>query len=312
MGIVSSKTSLAKQHYTATEAGFHRSWYPLCLARDLAAGKVTGRDFLGTRVVAYRDQAGKPVVQSAWCPHLGADLSVGQIVDGRLRCAYHHWSFDGTGACAHIPTGDKIPAAAHIFTYPAEEKWGLVWAFNGEHADFDVPRIPGAEPETIEHEAIERGERPWDTWVAVSNGVDFQHLRTLHGLPAASMPNEIEVEAGGIEFKVESPYHLQHGRVTGTNVFAQHLRIGGQDMFMLFSGAPIEPGRSSGFGVIGVPKGQGARLANVRAMVDKLNGEDAPVLESIRFRRGLLTASDRHLARYFKYVEEFPCFLPPE
>ena len=30
----------------------------------------------------------------------------------------------------------------------------------------------------------------------------------------------------------------------------------------------------------------------------------------IRFRRGLLTASDRHLARYLKYVEEFPCFLP--
>jgi len=203
-------------------------------------------------------------------------------------------------------------SAARIFTYPAEENWGLVWAFNGERADFAVPRIPGAEPETIEHEAIERGERPWDTWVAVSNGVDFQHLRTLHGLPAASMPNEIEVEAGGIEFKVESPYHLQHGRITGTNVFAQHLRIGGQDMFMLFSGAPIEPGRSSGFGVIGVPKGQGARLANVRTMVDKLNGEDAPVLESIRFRRGLLTASDRHLGRYFKYVEEFPCFLPPE
>src|SRR5260370_1450951 len=298
MGVVSSKTSLAKQHHTATEAGFHRSWYPLCLAGDLAAGKVIGRHFLGTRVVAYGDDAGKAVVQRAWCPHLGADLSGGQIVAGRLRCAYHHWSFDGTGACAHIPTGDKIPAAARVFTYPAEEKWGLVWAFNGEHADFDVPRIPGAEPETIEHEAIERGERPWDTWVAVSNGVDFQHLRTLHGLPAASMPNEIEVEAGGIEFKVESPYHLQHGRITGTNVFAQHLRIGGQDMFMLFSGAPIEPGRSSGFFMVGVPKGQGARLPQVRAMADKLNEEDAPVLNTIRFRRGLLTASYRHLARY--------------
>ena len=32
----------------------------------------------------------------------------------------------------------------------------------------------------------------------------------------------------------------------------------------------------------------------------------------IRFRRGLLTASDRHLARYLKYVEEFPCFLPAQ
>ena len=46
-------------------------------------------------------------------------------------------------------------------------------------------------------------------------------------------------------------------------------------------------------------------------MADQLNEEDAPVLNTIRFRRGLLTASDRHLARYFKYVEEFPCFLPP-
>jgi phenylpropionate dioxygenase-like ring-hydroxylating dioxygenase large terminal subunit len=310
MGVVSSKTSLAKQHYTATEAGFHRSWYPLCLARDLAAGKVIGRDFLGTRVVAYRDAAGKPVVQSAWCPHLGADLSLGQIVDGRLRCAYHHWSFDGTGACAHIPSGDKIPSAARIFTYPSEEKWGIVWSFNGERADFPVPQIPDAEPDTIEYEAHERGERPWDTWVAVSNGVDFQHLHTLHGIPKASMPEELQVEAAAVAFRVESPYHLQAGRISGTNAFAQHLRMGGQDMFMLFSGAPIEPGRSRGFFVVGVPKGQAERLAQVRSMADKLNEEDAPVLNTIRFRRGLLTASDRHLARYFKYVDEFPTFLP--
>jgi hypothetical protein len=47
-------------------------------------------------------------------------------------------------------------------------------------------------------------------------------------------------------------------------------------------------------------------------MVDRLNGEDLPVLSTLRFRRGLLTASDRHLARYFRYVEEFPCFLPTE
>jgi phenylpropionate dioxygenase-like ring-hydroxylating dioxygenase large terminal subunit len=311
MGVVTSRTQLAKQHNTLTEAGFHRSWYPVCLAADLAAGNVTGRDFLGTRVVAWRDASGKPVVQSAWCPHLGADLSVGQVVDGRLRCAYHHWSFDGAGACAHIPTGDNIPSAARIFTYPAEEKWGLVWAFNGEAPDHAVPRIPGAEPDTIDHAAYERGERPWETWVAVSNGVDFQHLRTLHGLPAASMPDELQVDAGSVEFRVESPYHLQHGRITGTNTFAQHLRLGGQDMFQLFTGAPIEPGRSNGFFVVGVPKGQAARLPEVKTMVDRLNAEDTPVLNTIRFRRGLLTASDRHLARYFRYVDEFPTFLPP-
>ena len=76
-------------------------------------------------------------------------------------------------------------------------------------------------------------------------------------------------------------------------------------------GAPVEPGWSSGRFVVGVPKGEEARLPEVRAMVDRLNAEDLPVLKTIRFRRGLLTASDRQLARYFKYVEEFPCFLPP-
>jgi phenylpropionate dioxygenase-like ring-hydroxylating dioxygenase large terminal subunit len=309
MGVVTAKSKLSAEQQ-APDSGFHRCWYPVALARDLAAGAVIGRDFLGTRVVVYRDAAGKPVVQSAWCPHLGADLSVGQIADGLLRCPYHHWSFDNHGLCARIPTGDKIPAAARIFTYPSEEAWGLVWAFNGEHADFAVPRLPGAEETTIVHEAHERGQRPWDVWVAVSNGVDFQHLRTLHGLPAASMPERLDVEEGAIEFRVESPYHLQHGRISGTNTFAQHLRIGGADMFMLFSGAPIEPGKSIGYFVVGVPEGSAEKLADVRAMVDRLNAEDSPVLDTIRFRRGLLTASDRHLARYFKYVDEFPCFVP--
>ena len=83
-------------------------------------------------------------------------------------------------------------------------------------------------------------------------------------------------------------------------------------MFQMFTGAPIAPGRSRGFFVVGVPKGEGQRLPEVAAMVDRLSAEDAPVLSTMRFRRGLLTASDRHLARYFKYVEEFPTFLPPE
>jgi phenylpropionate dioxygenase-like ring-hydroxylating dioxygenase large terminal subunit len=311
MGVVTSRTSLAAEPPIEAVDGFHRSWYPVCLAEELAGESIVGQEFLGTRVVAYRDPEGRPVVQSAWCPHLGADLSIGKIVEGRLRCPYHHWSFDKGGVCAHIPSGDKIPSAARIFTFPAAEAWGLIWAFNGERPDFDVPRLPGAEEGEIAYQAIRRGDRPWDAWVAVSNGVDFQHLRTLHGMPVDSMPETLDVDVGGIEFKVESPYHLQHGRITGTNTFAQHLRLGGRDMFQLFTGAPLGPRRSTGFFVVGVPKGEEARLPDVRAMVDRLNAEDAPVLGSMRFRRGLLTASDRHLARYLKYVDEFPCFLPP-
>jgi nitrite reductase/ring-hydroxylating ferredoxin subunit len=311
MGVVTAKSKLSLDQQTVPEAGFHRCWYPVALARDLSNGSVIGRDFLGTRVVAYRDAAGRAVVQGAWCPHLGADLSLGQIAGGRLRCPYHHWSFGTDGACVHIPTGDKVPPAAKIFTYPTDEVWGLVWAFNGEQADTTVPRIPDADESTIVYDTFERGRRPWDTWIAVSNGVDFQHLETLHGIPAVSRPEHLTVEPGGIEFRVESPLHLQHGRISGTNVFAQHLRFGGHDMFMLFCGAPVEPGSSLGYLVVGVPKDAGERLPAVRAMADKLGEEDAPVLSTMRFRRGLLTASDRHLATYFRYVDNFPCFAPP-
>ncbi len=312
MGVVSTMTerSLAQDRYP--EGGYHRCWYPVCLARDLEAGAPVGRDLLGTRLVAWRDPASsKAVVQTAWCPHLGADLSLGQVVEGRLRCPYHHWSFDGSGTCRHIPSGDRIPPAARIFAYPTAEAWGLVWAFNGDTPDYPVPGIPDAEEGTIAFEAHERPRAPFDGWIAVSNGVDFQHLQTLHGLLASALPDSVAIDPAGMEYTVESPFHLQHGRISGTNCFSQHLRVGAREMFMQFSGAPIEPGWSSGFFVVGVPKGEEARLPEVRTMAERLQAEDAPVLRSIRFRRGLLTASDRHLARYLKYVEEFATFLPP-
>ncbi|MBV8393354.1 MAG: Rieske 2Fe-2S domain-containing protein [Alphaproteobacteria bacterium] len=309
MGVVTAKSRLAQEQ--EGDEGYHRAWFPVCLSSELAAGAPIGRAFLGTKVVAWRDAAGTPVVQKAWCPHLGADLSLGQVVEDGLRCPYHHWSFDTGGACVKIPTGDKIPAAARIFTYPAEEAWGIVWAFNGETADFAPPRLPDAVEGEIAYEANKRGHRKFDTWVAVSNGVDFQHLQTLHGLPRTVMPETLDVDAGGLEFRVETPFYMQHGRISGTNTFAQHLKLGDTDMFQLFTGVPLGPNSSMGYYVVGVPKGAEARLGEVRAMVDRLSAEDAPVLETIRFRRGLLTASDRHLARYFKYVEEFPTFCAP-
>jgi len=81
-------------------------------------------------------------------------------------------------------------------------------------------------------------------------------------------------------------------------------------MFMLFCGAPIGPGSSSGYLVVGVPREAAEKLPDVFAMADRLNEEDTPVLSTMRFRRGLLTTSDRHLATYFRYVDDFPCFAP--
>ncbi len=298
-----------------TAEGFHQSWFPLALASEIVPGQVVGRDFLGTRVILSRDADGRALVQSAFCPHLGADLSVGQVVDGQIRCAYHHWRFDCSGRCVDIPAGDKIPPGARIATYPSAEAWGLVWAFNGERQLFPVPGIPGATEREICYEARFRGTRPVDPWVAVSNGVDFQHLRTLHGLSAVD-PDGVTVAENHMEYRIETPSFVQHVLITGVNTFSQHLVFGGEDLFMLFSGAPMAHGQTMGFYVYGVPAtgtaGDAAKLENLRGFMQRLIAEDAPVLDTIRFRPRVLVASDRHLARFFRFVREFPRAAPPD
>jgi hypothetical protein len=234
-------------------------------------------------------------------------------------CAYHHWRFDASGTCVDIPTGDKIPPGAKIFSYPTAEAWGLVWAFNGETPLFGVPRIPGINEDDLAFETRLRGIRQVPPWVSTSNGIDFQHLRTLHNLPT-SAPEVIEVQDYAIEYRVEATGYMQHGRITGTNVFAQHLRRQGMEAFMLFAGAPVDRHRSRSFNVVGVRRADdseaarqavNAALRELCSFVDKLVAEDEPVLNTMRFRKGALVASDRHLARYFKYVDEFPSGAPP-
>ena len=317
--------AVSHQEQSAPDSvGFHQSWFPVGLSSEVSPGTVVGRDFLGTRVVLYRDAQGKALVQSAYCAHLGADLSIGQVVDGQIRCAFHHWRYASDGRCVHIPTGDKIPPGARVFTYPSAEAWGLIWAFNGETPLFDVPRMPGAEEGELIFEAHRRGTRPVDFWIATANAVDFQHLRSLHKLPAAD-PDMINASKYGMEFQYQDEvpgFFIRHGRITGTNTFTLRGRHAGNEIFMMFSGAPVSHGKSMAYYGVGMRRANAAALggepavhkclSGLRDFIDKLAEEDTPIFNTIRFRKGVLVASDRYLSRFFKYVGEFPRALPPD
>jgi phenylpropionate dioxygenase-like ring-hydroxylating dioxygenase large terminal subunit len=59
----------------------------------------------GVPLVVLRPAADAPPVAFAdRCPHRLVPLSAATLADGRLRCAYHGWQFDGSGACVDLPS----------------------------------------------------------------------------------------------------------------------------------------------------------------------------------------------------------------
>jgi phenylpropionate dioxygenase-like ring-hydroxylating dioxygenase large terminal subunit len=71
----------------------------------------------GLRAVAWTDADGRRRVARDVCPHRRAPLSAGRVEDGHLTCAYHGWSFDGSGTCRALPAvgpGGRIPNRARL------------------------------------------------------------------------------------------------------------------------------------------------------------------------------------------------------
>lgn len=79
------------------------------------------------------------------CRHLGASLSLGQVVDGTLlRCMYHGWTYDGTGRCVEIPSrgGAAVPSEARVRAYAVRERYGLVWVCLEDTPVAEIPAFP--------------------------------------------------------------------------------------------------------------------------------------------------------------------------
>ena len=74
-------------------------WYLLCESASLAPGDVVPLHYFGRELVLYRTEGGRAVVADAHCPHMGAHLGYGGVVDGEgIRCPFHHWRYDVDGA----------------------------------------------------------------------------------------------------------------------------------------------------------------------------------------------------------------------
>jgi len=165
------------------------AWY-VALPSGRLGRRPVGLQLFGTPVVAWRDGGGRPVVMERRCPHQGADLSLGRVTDGSLRCPFHHWRFDASGACVEASGAARIPAGARVRSYPVAERYGFVWVwYGGVEPLYEVPDFP---PLTGSLGPVRRYAFTYRTPVpprrVLENAFDPAHFRFVHGLPRRTSP----------------------------------------------------------------------------------------------------------------------------
>ncbi len=103
-------------------------WHPVASSTEVAAAPIAAT-LLDRALVLWRDGADSIQAWADQCPHRGAKLSLGKVVNGHLKCGYHGWQFDAGGQCVLVPALPTFtPPPSHCArVYEAREAYGLVW-----------------------------------------------------------------------------------------------------------------------------------------------------------------------------------------
>jgi phenylpropionate dioxygenase-like ring-hydroxylating dioxygenase large terminal subunit len=110
-----------------------RYWHPVFVAKALPQRRVVAVRVAGRDIALFRTADGALGALEDKCVHRRLKLSVGRVVDDRLRCAYHGWSFtvDGRGESPGTPT-----LSACATSYACREAHGAIWV---RERDADQP-----------------------------------------------------------------------------------------------------------------------------------------------------------------------------
>jgi nitrite reductase/ring-hydroxylating ferredoxin subunit len=310
-------------------------WYILCKANELAREQVLSRNLAGQRLCVFRDSKGQVHALDGFCPHMGVDLGIGKVVGDRLRCFFHHWEFDGHGQCQHIPIQAEIPRQACLTAYACQEKYGFIWV----HPDRQTPTKVLTPPGLVGQELVWRHGQPYTRnchyHITMINGIDPQHLRTVHNL---QLEMEIEIDEAEnlitIELSGELPQRtlLEKGvrlllgsRYSYAMTYAdgclaaltlmKNVRFGRRtwpELHMLFAYQTLEPGKTLVQPIYLTQRRQGLIgtlisafcLFLVKRAFFALQGEDGKVYDNIRFNTRNLLAIDAPVARYLRYINK--------
>jgi 5,5'-dehydrodivanillate O-demethylase len=162
-----------------------RYWMPIAGVTELERNPIKAVRLMGEDLVLYRDLSGTYGLVDRHCPHRRADLSYGFVEHCGLRCNYHGWNFDESGACTEQPFEDvanpdvRYRDKVRITAYPVQERAGLLWAYLGPQP---APLVPNYEPFTWANgfRQIVISEVPCNWLQGQENSIDPVHFEWMH------------------------------------------------------------------------------------------------------------------------------------
>ncbi|HPR33246.1 MAG TPA: aromatic ring-hydroxylating dioxygenase subunit alpha [Prolixibacteraceae bacterium] len=157
-------------------------WYVILESRELKNNKPLKIKRFGEYMVLWRDDSGRACCIHDRCCHLGASLSCGRIVDGKMECPFHGFLYDGTGRVTRIPANgksSKVPESQRVRSFQTHERQGFIWLWWG-----DNEKISG-DPfffEELTHFSYSTFIDHWDVHYsrAIENQLDVVHLPFVH------------------------------------------------------------------------------------------------------------------------------------
>lgn len=162
-----------------------RHWQPVCLSEEVAepdGAPVRARMF-GEDLVVFRDTEGRVGVLDEYCPHRRASLFLGRNEECGLRCLYHGWKMDVTGAVVEMvsePAASGFKEKVKHTAYPTKEWGGFVWAYMGPEDTIPAFQPPVWAPTVETRVSVAKVILPCN-WAQILEGaIDSAHSSSLH------------------------------------------------------------------------------------------------------------------------------------
>lgn len=184
-------------------------WFQVAWSDEIKPGDVRPMRYFKKDLVLYRTEDGRAIVQSAFCPHMGAHLGHGGHVRGdAIVCPYHGWEWGCDGVNRLVPSDGAPTRSGRVLkNYHVAESNGCIWMW---HDALDrEPMWPHLEEyrhtgdflPVWPHATRSIRSRVQPQWVA-ENVVDIDHLLYVH---KSKFIPVLHADRSPIEYVVEGP-----------------------------------------------------------------------------------------------------------